>query len=58
MTHKMLNGHCVPISTPDNYFEIEAKNWLAKHRILAQVGARIRAEMVERQLFPDPENGR
>ena len=22
MKFKMLNGHCVPITTPDNYFEL------------------------------------
>ncbi len=34
---KMLRGHCVPITTPDNFFEQSARKWLEEQRNIAQV---------------------
>ena len=45
----MLNGLCVPVSTPNNYFELSAAQWLENHAILAQAGKDIEAGNIERE---------
>ncbi len=42
MKYKLLNGLCVPVSTPDNYFQQGAKRWLSNLRLLAQAGRNVR----------------
>jgi hypothetical protein len=42
MKHKLLNGLCVPISTPDDYFTTSAKRWLSNLRLLQQAGRNVR----------------
>ncbi len=45
---KMLNGLCVPISTPSNYFAESARRWLRNHRELVKAGrslTRLNAEL-------------
>ncbi len=42
MKYKLLNGLCVPISTPDDYFHTSAKRWLSNLRLLQQAGRNVR----------------
>ena len=39
---KIINGLCVPVSTPDDYFEQSAKRWLQNLRLLVQAGRNLR----------------
>ena len=39
---KMLNGLCVPASTPDDYFERAVREWIQRQRNLAEVARYIR----------------
>lgn len=44
---KMLNGHCVPVSTPDDYFQRSANQWLVNHRELVEAGRNLQQLNVE-----------
>lgn len=37
MEYKMLNGLCVPVTTPDNYFELEVIAWNVKQAYIKEV---------------------
>jgi hypothetical protein len=34
MKYKMVNGLCVPETTPDNFQELENERWLNKQRLI------------------------
>ncbi len=49
MKYKFLNGLCVPVSTPDDYFKQSANRWLNHHRLLIQVSRNQQQQNQERE---------
>ncbi len=49
MKYKLLNGLCVPMNTPGNYFALSADKWLNHHRLLIQVSRNQQQQNRERE---------
>ena len=46
---KLLNGLCVPVSTPDDYFKTSAKRWLSNLQNLVEAGRYLQQQNNERE---------